>query len=162
MMDLPDLTMTTVSLGEAMSDDSSVQTSDKPNLSPVASVDNVTFDETQRQFFAKSASTVGFSGVAAMIFGGAQFLSCVVCILAGTLAGAVTCAISGLVTLILGTWIRTASTSLRGVALRTDNQIASVMASVGDICRVFRFQTVLFFLGAVGVALTILAIFVRQ
>jgi hypothetical protein len=145
-----------------MSDDQSIRGSQGPMRPAVPAGGEYAFDEIQRRFFADAAGTTRLAGFAALAFGVMQLLLIGVFILAGTVTAAIPVAISGFFTLAIGTSVRNAGSSLRGVALRSDGQIASVMSAVGDIRRVFRLQAIVFFLGAAGIVIGIVLAFAAQ
>ena len=91
-----------------------------------------------------------------------QLLGSTVFIIAGTLPGAICVGLSGIFTLVLGTSIRNAGSSLRAVAFRSDGQIPSVISAISDVRRVFRLQAVLFILGSLGIILGVLIAYVAQ
>jgi hypothetical protein len=145
-----------------MSDDQFNRGSENSNRPATVAGGDYALDEIQRRFFADSAGTMRLAGIGALFFGVMQLLLIVVFLLAGTLAGAIPVAISGFFTLMIGSSIRNAGGSLRRVALRSDGQLASIMSAVGDIRRVFRFQAILFFLGALGIMIGIVIAYVAQ
>ena len=145
-----------------MGDDLTVQPTQGPSQPMVAAGGEYSFDQIQKNFFAESAGTMRFAGMAALAFGVLQLIGGTVCILAGTLPGAICIGFSGFLTLILGTSIRNAGNSLRAVALRSDGQIPSVLSAISDVRRVFRLQAVLFILGSLGIILSVLLAYLAQ
>jgi hypothetical protein len=145
-----------------MGDNQTVQPTQSPIQPFVAAGGEYSFDQIQKTLFADSAGTMRLAGMAAFVFGVLQLFGGTVCILAGTLPGAICMGFSGFLTLVVGTSIRNAGNSLRAVALRSDGQIPSVMSAISDVRRVFRFQAVLFILGSLGIILGVLIAYVAQ
>src|ERR1039458_4310892 len=84
---------------EIMGDDLTVQPTQGPSQPMVAAGGEYSFDQIQKNFFAESAGTMRFAGMAALAFGVLQLIGGTVCILAGTLPGAICIGFSGVLTL---------------------------------------------------------------
>lgn len=142
--------------------DSTTQDAGNPGQSPSPANGEVVLDEIHRKYLGDVGGSFGLAGAAAIAFGIAHLLAAVLCIIAETLRGALAFSFSGLLALVLGILIRSASTSLRSAALRTEGQVSSVMASISEIRRVVLFEGILFLVGTVISALGIVAVLLSQ